>query len=98
MTLFFVNAGLVALFLILVTRQQSDEEVYDEQYFLDNPFALEEYQQMPTEFQSAFFRKHKDRLKELYLEGNSHYLAYCPNKDTRRAWLSEFLAKKSLIQ
>jgi len=95
MTIFLVNAALVALFLLLFTREQSEEEVFDEQYFLDNPFALDEYHQMPSEFQSAFFRKHKEWLKEKYMSGDSYFLGYCPNKDIRRAWLSEFLNNKS---
>lgn len=94
MTLFLVNTGLVLLFLYFISRQSDDEILYDEDYFLKHPSALEEYQQMPIEFQNAFFRKHKEWLKEKYMLGESYLLGYCPNKDVRRIWLSEFLDKK----
>lgn len=45
-------------------RQQNEEIIYDEDFFLQNPSALEEYQQMPIDFQQAFFRKHKDWIKK----------------------------------
>jgi hypothetical protein len=96
MTLFLVNMFLVILFLYLFSRQQNDEIVYDEEYFLQNPSALEEYQQMPIDFQHAFFRKHKEWIKEKYMRGDSYVLGFCPNKEVRRAWLSEFVSNKEL--
>ncbi|WP_232698212.1 hypothetical protein [Brevibacillus daliensis] len=96
MTLLLVNTGLVLLFLYFISRQNEEEMVYDEDYFLAHPSALEEYQQMPLEFQNAFFRKHKEVLKEKYMHGDSYLLGYCPNKDVRRLWLSEFLERKNL--
>ena len=95
MTLFWVNLALVLIFLVLFSRQQQDEMVYDEEFFLQNPEALEEYQQMPIEFQKAFFRKHKEWIKEKYMRGESYVLGYCPNQEIRRAWLSEFVTGKS---
>lgn len=96
MTLFLVNSILVVLFFYLCSRQPSEETVYDEDFFLQNPSAIEEYHQMPPDFQHAFFRKHKGWIKEKYMRGESYLLGYCPNKDIRRAWLSEFLQSKSL--
>ncbi|NGQ95375.1 hypothetical protein G3578_09425 [Brevibacillus sp. SYP-B805] len=96
MTLFLVNMFLVILFLYFLSRQQHDEIVYDEEYFLQNPSALEEYQQMPLDFQQAFFRKHKEWIKEKYMRGESYVLGFCPNKEVRRAWLSEFVNNKNL--
>ncbi len=95
MTLFWVNLGIVLIFLVLFSRQQDDEVVYDEEFFLQNPTALEEYQQMPIEFQKAFFRKHKEWIKEKYMRGESYVLGYCPNQEIRRAWLSEFVKGKN---
>ncbi|HZG15881.1 MAG TPA: hypothetical protein VE710_12755 [Candidatus Bathyarchaeia archaeon] len=96
MTLFLVNVFLVILFLYLFSRQQHDEIIYDEEYFLQNPSALDEYHQMPIDFQQAFFRKHKEWIKEKYMRGESYVLGYCPNKEVRRAWLSEFVTNKDL--
>ncbi|MGC5326689.1 hypothetical protein [Brevibacillus sp. SYSU BS000544] len=96
MTLFWVNLAIVLIFLALFSRQQSDDEiVYDEDFFLQNPTALEEYQQMPIEFQKAFFRKHKEWIKEKYMRGDSYVLGLCPNQEIRRAWLSEFVNHKN---
>ncbi|UFJ41649.1 hypothetical protein LOK74_03805 [Brevibacillus humidisoli] len=94
MVLFLINMGLIILFLYLISRRPYQDVVYDEEFFLRNPSALEEYQQMPIEFQKAFFRKHKDWIKEKYLRGESYVLGFCPNKEIRRAWLSEFVSQK----
>ncbi|MBO8164986.1 MAG: hypothetical protein H0Z34_14925 [Brevibacillus sp.] len=95
MTLFLVNLCLAIVFLYLISRRQKgDNTIYDEEYFLRNPSAVEEYQQMPVEFQKAFFRKHKDWIKDKYLRGESYVLGFCPNKEIRRAWLSEFTSQK----
>jgi hypothetical protein len=96
MTLFLVNLGLILVFLYLISRQPGDELMYDEEYFLQNPSALEEYHQMPIEFQKAFFRKHKDWIKEKYMRGDHYILGFCPNKEIRRKWLAEFLQKKEM--
>ncbi|WP_139491263.1 hypothetical protein [Brevibacillus dissolubilis] len=96
MTIFLVNAGLVLLFLYVISRHHEEEVVYDDDYFLQNPLAMEEFQQMPLEFQNAFFRKHKEWIKQKYMDGESYILGYCPNKDVRRVWLSEFLSRKNL--
>ncbi len=96
MTIILVNLGLLLVFLYLFSRPQHDEPVYNEEFFLQNPSALAEYQQMPVEFQKAFFRKHKEWIKEKYMRGDSYFLGYCPNKEIRRAWLSEFLNRKNL--
>ncbi|MET3287984.1 hypothetical protein EDM56_13315 [Brevibacillus fluminis] len=95
MTQFIINSVLVVLFFYLCSRQPAEETVYDEEFFLQNPSAIEEYQQMPLDFQHAFFRKHKEWIKEKYMHGDSYLLGYCPNKDVRRAWLSEFLQSKN---
>ncbi len=91
--LLLVNLCLVAVFLYLISRRHQ-EVVYDEEFFLRNPTALAEYQQMPLEFQKAFFRKHKDWIKEKYLQGESYVLGFCPNKEIRRIWLAEFVSQK----
>ncbi|ASJ54939.1 hypothetical protein ACFU8X_02585 [Brevibacillus porteri] len=96
MTIFLVNLFLVIAFVYLISRQQNEEFVYDEDFFLQNPSALEEYQQMPIDFQHAFFRKHKEWIKEKYMRGESYILGYCPNKEVRRAWLSEFMNQKNM--
>lgn len=90
MMLLLVNLCLVAVFLYLMSRRRKDV-VYDEEFFLRNPSALEEYQRMPLEFQKAFFAKHKDWIKEKYLQGESYILGLCPNKEIRRIWLAERL-------
>jgi len=95
MMLFLVNLFLVMCFLYLISRQQQDDVIYDEEYFLQNPSALEEYQQMPIDFQQAFYRKHKEWIKQKYMQGESYVLGFCPNKEIRRAWLSEFVSQKS---
>lgn len=92
--LFLVNLFLVMCFLYLISRQQQDDVIYDEEYFLQNPSALEEYQQMPIDFQQAFYRKHKEWIKQKYMQGESYVLGFCPNKEIRRAWLSEFVSQK----
>lgn len=94
MMLFLVNLFLVMCFLYLISRQQQDDVIYDEEYFLQNPSALEEYQQMPIDFQQAFYRKHKEWIKQKYMQGESYVLGFCPNKEIRRAWLSEFVSQK----
>jgi hypothetical protein len=96
MTIFLVNLFLVIAFVYLISRQQNEEIIYDEDFFLQNPSALEEYQQMPIDFQQAFFRKHKEWIKEKYMRGESYVLAFCPNKEVRRAWLTEFVNQKNV--
>ncbi|MFM1653975.1 hypothetical protein ACI7RC_18010 [Brevibacillus sp. B_LB10_24] len=96
MTLFLVNVGLVILFMYLFHRRQNNEMVYDEEFFLQNPSALEEFLQMPLEFQKAFFHKHKEWIKKKYMDGESYLLSYCPNKEIRRAWLTEFVNQKDV--
>ncbi len=96
MVLFLVNTFLVILFIYLLSRQPEEEIVYDEDFFLQNPSALEEYQQMPIHFQQAFFHKHREWIKDKYMQGESYVLGYCPNKDVRRAWLAEFLDHKNV--
>ncbi|GAA4703294.1 hypothetical protein [Brevibacillus fulvus] len=96
MILFLVNLFLVVAFLFVLSRQQHEELVYDENFFLQNPSALEEYHQMPIDFQHAFFRKHKEWIKARYMQGESYVLGYCPSKEVRRAWLTEFMEQKNL--
>jgi|GEM_PF-595796 len=96
MMIFLVNLLLVIAFLYLISRQQNEELLYDEEFFLQNPSAVEEYQQMPIDFQNAFFRKHREWIKEKYMRGESYVLGYCPHKEVRRAWLAEFVNKKNM--